>query len=139
MRLYATEVSSALLPKNGNSATCVNTKRPGVYPSTLYDTSARPSRTASNVPGGAATGLGQMLHLRLPLDSCSTASHHFCWLTLAVWWGGNQDETVKTVWAWAAVPASSAAAQRVVRNVMSYPLVVGRSAKINWHGLRGAS
>src|SRR3990167_9073322 len=61
--------------------------------------SARPSRTASNVPGGAATLLGRMLHFMRPALSFSSMSHQFFCTVLRVCVGGSQLETVNTVWA----------------------------------------
>ncbi len=74
--------------------------------------SARPSRTASKVPGAAATPLGRMLHFMRPLLSFSSASHQFFWATLSVCVGGTHDDTENTVCAEAAPALRRAAVAR---------------------------
>src|SRR3990167_5990531 len=59
--------------------------------------SARPSRTASKVPGAATTPLGRMLHFMRPVLSFSSMSHQFFCTVDRVWVGGSQLDTVNTV------------------------------------------
>src|SRR3954454_23833399 len=53
-----------------------------------------------------------MLHFILPVLVFSSRSHHSFWAMLMPWVGGNQVDTVRTVWADAEPAATAAAAAR---------------------------
>src|SRR5262245_32584918 len=59
--------------------------------------SASPLRTASNVPGGAATARGSALHLILPATFCSSIAHHSTCVVVNAWVGGTQDDSANVV------------------------------------------
>src|SRR5512134_624961 len=72
--------------------------------------SASPLRTASNVPGGAATARGSTLHLILPGTFFSTISHHSTCVVLSACAGGTQVDNVIVVCAAAGAKLLSSAA-----------------------------
>ncbi|WP_382327094.1 hypothetical protein ACFJGX_22285 [Hydrogenophaga sp. UC242_50] len=92
----------------------------------MYEMSARPSRTASKVPGAAATPLGRMLHFMRPALSFSSRSHQLFCAMLSVCVGGTQLETVKTVWAEATPPASTVVDSTAVARQRSFMGSPGR-------------
>src|SRR5262245_14375344 len=59
--------------------------------------SASPLRTASKVPGGAATARGSALHLILPGTFCSIIAHHSTCVVLSACVGGTQVARVSVV------------------------------------------
>src|SRR5678816_347070 len=77
--------------------------------------STRPSRTASNVPGGAAGALGSELNLTRPLVAFSTSAAQFACQMVRWCVGGTQLEYVSETCACAGAviaPAASAASAR---------------------------
>src|SRR5512138_739126 len=59
--------------------------------------SASPLRTASKVPGGAATARGSALHLILPGTFCSIMAHHSTCVVLSACVGGTHVDSVSVV------------------------------------------
>src|SRR5512134_2612243 len=72
--------------------------------------SASPLRTASNVPGGAATARGNTLHLILPGTFCSSIAHHSTCVVLSECVVGTQVDSVSVVCAAAGAAVASSAA-----------------------------
>src|SRR5687767_4991981 len=95
--------------------------------------SATPVRTASNVPGGAATARGSTLHLILPGTFCSIIAHHSTCVVLSECVGGTHDDSVIVVCATAGARAVSSAA---VASTVRTDGAVNRRAN---GGMRGSS
>src|SRR5262245_8593353 len=72
--------------------------------------SARPLRTASNVPGGAGTGRRSALHLTLPRTVCASIEHHWIGVVVSACVGGTHDDSVIVVWAAAGVASAASRA-----------------------------
>src|SRR5215470_3715418 len=98
MREYATELASAVSPAPGSSASSGRMWRAGVYDAVTNERSTSPSRTASNVPGGAEGCLGSIVNFTRPFVAFSTSAAQPC-RTLAVRWccGETQDDIVSVV------------------------------------------
>src|SRR4029078_292231 len=77
MRLYATELISAVAPAPGSSAISGSPCRARGELAVTYERTTQPARPASNVPGGADGCFGRYVNLTRPAVAFSTSAAQF--------------------------------------------------------------